>query len=282
MPGSSSSGDSIPLNKLQSRTFDTLDDEERETLLEQQETKQPLEPRPYVRTLGAVWQIVIFTILGLIIAFASGAFVYHLRARLKAASTPGFVHAPLPGVKNPSILKYFGGNGPYIGGVYVPPPEQCTFTQLHMISRHGERYPTTGTGALIANFARNISGLQDNFYSDLEFLNGWTLETDDWLYDPNDQLEHETLTGPAAGSIRMFTLGSEFRARYGDLWGFRDHTSVKLWSSDSTRVIHSAGWFAQGFFGPNTTFSVDVIPETEDQWGNTLTTGYSVIDARAD
>lgn len=244
-------------------------DEERDTLLHTE------EPHPKPTRTGAVWQIVTFTIVGLLIALASGAFAYTLRQQKN--SEVDFIHAPLPGLKNPTILRDFGGMGPYIGGEYVFPPSECKVSQVHMISRHGERYPTTHMGSTIAKFAKNISSLPShNFRKGLSFLNGWTLARDNWIVSPADQLEQETLTGPAAGSLRMFTLGSEFRSRYPDLWDFthRDDTAMTIWSSDSTRVIHSAKYFASGFFGADVRTEVEVIPETGDRWGNSLTTTY--------
>jgi hypothetical protein len=244
-------------------------DEERDTLLHNE------QPQPKPTRTGAVWQIVTFTIVGLLIALASGAFAYTLRQHKN--SEVDFVHAPLPGLKDPTILRDFGGMGPYIGAEYVFPPNECKVSQVHMISRHGERYPTTHMGSIIANFATNISSLpKNNFRKSLSFLNGWTIATDNWIVSPGDQLEQETLTGPAAGSTRLFTLGSEFRSRYPDLWDFthHDNKAMALWSSNSTRVIHSARYFATGFFGVDVRTEVQIIPETEDRWGNSLTTTY--------
>jgi Histidine phosphatase superfamily (branch 2) len=249
------------------RNSASIDEEERDTLL-----THPLPPqRVSNRTLGAVLQIVIITAVGLLIALACGVFAYSLRGQTK--SSYDFVHAPLPGLRNPLLLRYFGGMGPYIGGEYVFPPKECKVSQLHMMSRHGERYPTRDKGEIISQFASNISTLSNNFHSDLSFLNNWTLHTSNWLSFPQDQLDQETLTGPAAGSLRMFTLGSKFRARY-DLWNFGNHNKATVWSCDSRRVIESAKYFASGFFGVGTDVSVEVIPEAEEQWGNSLTTTY--------
>jgi acid phosphatase len=258
--------ESIPLTKMPGtpRESVSIDEEEEATLLTHD------QPRNSYGTLGAILQVVTFTVVGLLIALASGAFAYYLRGHL--TSEDDYIHAPLPDL-NPSLLKYFGGMGPYIGGEYVPPPEECKVTQVHMISRHGERYPTRNMGSLIARFAANISGFE--FDSELSFLNDWKLE--DWLYAPKDQLEQETLTGPAAGSLRMFTLGSEFRARYPDVWSYKNHGSTNIWSSNSTRVIDSAKYFSSAFFGVNTNVTVEVIPETLQQWGNSLTTSSSCL-----
>jgi acid phosphatase len=162
--------------------------------------------------------------------------------------------------------------GPYIGGQYAGVPTGCKVTQVHMISRHGERYPTTHMGSRIKIFAQNVSE-KKGFSKSLAFLNDWRY--DDWIYSPEDQLEQETLTGPAAGSRRMFSMGNELRTRYSDLWSFRDQSQeVKVWSSNSKRVIHSARYFSAGFFGINNAVAVEIIPETNERWGNTLTTTY--------
>jgi Histidine phosphatase superfamily (branch 2) len=266
----SSSADFIPLNQLSySRPSDSLDieEQERDTLLTHY---APFKTRT---ARGAIWQIITFTVIGLIVAIASGIFALTLPVRPRIQNSGiDYIHVDLPDLDTPTNLRYFGGMGPWIGGEYTPPPSECKVTQVHMISRHGERYPTRGMGSVIAQFARNISN--HKFQRQLACLNDWDLTTDDWLYSPEDQLEQETLTGPAAGSLRMFTMGTEFRARYGDVWNFTDHSPIKLWASDSTRVIDSANYFALGFFGADTDTTVEVIPETGDRWGDSLTTTY--------
>jgi acid phosphatase len=270
----SSSSESIPLAKMaiSPRQSASLDQEERDTLLMHPETARS------ART-GAIWQILAFTAVGLVIALASAAFAYTLRTH-NSQSSNEFVHVALPDMSDPSLLKYFGGMGPYIGAEYNAPPSQCRISQVHMMARHGERYPTNHMGANIAAFAKNVSSAgKNNFIDTLEFLNTWTLTSpDNWLNTPEMQLEQETLTGPAAGSTHMFTLGSEFRSRYGDLWDFSSahhgDGGVKVWSSDSVRVIHSAKYFASAFFGVDVPTQMEVIPETEARWGNSLTTTY--------
>ena len=135
-------------------------------------------------------------------------------------------------------------------------------------------------------------------------MNDWSLESDGWLYAAGDQLDQETLTGPAAGSLTMFRLGEELRSRYPLLWNFEKmgnglgvprwngtsranvseelfnntredpvvESAVRVWASDSERVIHSAKYFSMAFFGILANISVEVIPETNARWGDSLTT----------
>jgi Histidine phosphatase superfamily (branch 2) len=272
--GPSSASETIALRKVDSpRTSEDVADEEREMLLESSPSKLNILPRR--QTIGAISQIILFTIIGLIIALASGVFAYSLRGRVISNKMADFVHSPLPRMKNPSLLKYFGGMGPFMGGHYIKVPDSCQVNQVHLLSRHGERYPTNGMGNIIMRFAQNISVVEgNNFESTLAFLNNWKLTTNDWLYSPSDQLEQETVTGPAAGSLRMFTLGNQFRARYENIWNFQSRQRMKVWSSDSRRVIHSARYFSAAFFGAEADVSVQVIPETQELWGDTLTTTY--------
>jgi Histidine phosphatase superfamily (branch 2) len=253
-------------------------DEELDTLLVYQEPKKPKWGSGIMRSprLGALYQVCAFLVVGLVILVASGLLAFYTLHNDKAPEPVDFVHAPLPDMKNPGLLKFLGGMGPYIGGEYTPIPHSCEVTQVHMISRHGERYPTSGMGVHIEEFASNIAKAPElNWNSQLGFLNEWTLATDGFMVSPEEQWDQETLTGPAAGSVRMFTLGNEFRTRYSELWGWGDER-VKVWASDMTRVIDSAKYFAQGFFGINADVEYEIIPETADQWGDTLTPAYVV------
>jgi hypothetical protein len=271
---SNDESESIPLTDMAASPRESASlDEELDTLLAYNE--QELHPKKK-RLFGALYQMAAFTLIGLLIVVASGCIAYYTFHDSSPAEKVDFVHVPLPGMKNPALLKYFGGMGPYIGGEYTPVPDACEVTQLHMISRHGERYPTHGMGANIRVFAANIARAPElNWNSDLGFLNGWTLASDGFMPSPEEQWGQETLTGPAAGSVRMFSLGNEFRTRYSNLWGWEgDNERMRVWAANMTRVIDSAKYFAQGFFGVNADVSYEIIPETPEQWGNSLTTAY--------
>jgi acid phosphatase len=128
-------------------------------------------------------------------------------------------------------------------------------------------------GTVISQFARNISNSTTSFHGDLRFLQRWKME--EWIYLPGEQFNQETLTGPAAGSVTMFNLGTELRSLYPGLWNYTSHGGRRstrrrrVWSSPSQRVIDSAKYFALGFYGKDE-FDVQVIPETTIG-GNTLT-----------
>jgi hypothetical protein len=177
-----SSPSKLPQQENEAEEEEDEETQEHSTLLSH---PSPLPPQQspsssHHRLAGAIYQIVSFTAVGLLIALASGAFAYSLRGRLNGSNDDDFLHVPLPGLRDPRLLKYFGGLGPYIGGEYVPSSEGCQVTQVHMIARHGERYPTLGMGLQIAMFARNVSGIT-GFKGALSFLNGWSLESDGWL-----------------------------------------------------------------------------------------------------
>ncbi|KAI9891870.1 MAG: acid phosphatase pho5 [Vezdaea aestivalis] len=122
------------------------------------------------------------------------------------------------------------------------------------------------------------------YKGDLAFVNGWnffssgksTASTDSihlkTLPDPSTEFEQLTTTGPYAGSLQAFTAGLKLRTRYRHLI---PKNKTKFWASDSKRVIESGKYFAAGFFGlPWEDHStLDVIPETPELGGDTLTPG---------
>lgn len=58
-------------------------------------------------------------------------------------------------------------------------PQNASIVQLNMLSRHGSRYPTTGSGApslaeKILNYTTGVNGQKPPFTGHLKFLNSWT------------------------------------------------------------------------------------------------------------
>lgn len=83
------------------------------------------------------------------ISGANGRNIYHLHGQLS---------------------HYFPGPG--FGVDEYPLPAGANITQLHMLSRHGSRYPTTGTPTVIKRFTNNTGKYRAT--GQLAFLNGWT------------------------------------------------------------------------------------------------------------
>ncbi|KAL1864799.1 acid phosphatase pho5 [Paecilomyces lecythidis] len=170
-----------------------------------------------------------------------------------------------------SILKHYGGNGPYSQrvsyGIERDTPSGCAVDQVISIQRHGERYPSSGAGATFEQtLAKVYSANITNWKGDLSFLDHWTY----WV--PNKcYYEAETWTGPYAGLLTAFRRGAEYRDRYGHLWD--GQSVVPIFTSGYERVIETARKFGEGFFGYNYTHSaaLNIISEDSSQGADSLT-----------
>ncbi|KAM0755559.1 phosphoglycerate mutase-like protein [Meredithblackwellia eburnea MCA 4105] len=117
-------------------------------------------------------------------------------------------------------------------------PKGCTLDQIHLLHRHGARYPTSGAGP--ADFARRISEARGwKASGELEFLNRWTY-----------QLGAEILT--PFGREQLFNLGTGFRVKYGrllDQGSGKPRKKPVFRTESQDRMLKSALNFAAGFFG---------------------------------
>jgi len=77
-------------------------------------------------------------------------------------------------------LSHYFPNPDGFGVNEYPLPQNASIAQLNMLSRHGARYPTTGSGATtlaqkIANYTTGVAGYPHiTFNGSLAFLNSWT------------------------------------------------------------------------------------------------------------
>ncbi|KAJ7642412.1 acid phosphatase [Mycena polygramma] len=116
-------------------------------------------------------------------------------------------------------------------------PTGCSVQQVHLLHRHGARYPTSGSAP--ADFAAALHAVAStgklSASGPLSFLNTWQYK-----------LGAEILT--PFGRAQLFELGVGFRVKYGDLLkGFAD---LPVWRTTSEeRMVDSALHFAAGFFG---------------------------------
>ncbi|KAL0951349.1 hypothetical protein HGRIS_008053 [Hohenbuehelia grisea] len=117
-------------------------------------------------------------------------------------------------------------------------PKSCSLKQVHLLHRHGARYPTEGAAPAAFSKKLNAAATADGGFTatkELKFLNTWTYK-----------LGGETLT--PFGRAQLFNLGVGFRVRYGELLkGFKRLPVFRTTSQN--RMLESALNFAAGFFG---------------------------------
>lgn len=129
-------------------------------------------------------------------------------------------------------LRYWGNLGPWfsVGGAFGLPetspqvPQGCELTQVHLLHRHGARYPTSGSApsafAALLHSAADSTGLTAT--GPLEFLNTWTYKLGAEILTPfgREQLSVTCANGVCFTLLTLlhrFDLGIGFRVKYGDL-----------------------------------------------------------------
>ncbi|KAK8119933.1 phosphoglycerate mutase-like protein [Apiospora kogelbergensis] len=118
-------------------------------------------------------------------------------------------------------------------------PDGCSITQLHLLYRHGARYPTSD--AAPAQFAAKIANATKKGFEtkgDLSFLSTWTYKLGAELLTP-------------FGRSQEFLLGLEHRQLYGGLLNnFTEQGAIPVFRTESQdRMVKTAVNFAAGFFG---------------------------------
>ncbi|PIL29397.1 hypothetical protein GSI_09449 [Ganoderma sinense ZZ0214-1] len=133
---------------------------------------------------------------------------------------------------------------PFVFGINstLDPPNRCRITALHLLHRHGARYPTgSASYGGPANFSARLQSAPPFWaaHGPLDFLNDWTYK-----------LGEEVLT--PFGRQQLFDLGVSMRIKYGFLLrNFTASNSLPVFRTESQdRMLSSALNFALGFFGP--------------------------------
>ncbi|KAJ7141402.1 phosphoglycerate mutase-like protein [Mycena epipterygia] len=141
-----------------------------------------------------------------------------------------------------NVLEHLGSLSPFqsVESLGLPDtsalvPDGCKITQVHLLHRHGARYPTSGGNTFAAAIHAAASTTGFNASGPLGFLNRWTYK-----------LGAETLT--PFGRSEMFNLGMGFRVKYGELLKGAADLPVFRTTSEA-RMVDSALNFAAGFFG---------------------------------
>ncbi|KAI0327286.1 phosphoglycerate mutase-like protein [Cubamyces sp. BRFM 1775] len=147
------------------------------------------------------------------------------------------------------IFKHWGNLSPWFSvergsfGVDSGPeaPETCRVTGLHLLHRHGARYPTQWASfGGPANFSARLHNAADGWTAsgDLEFMNNWTYKLGEEILTP-------------FGRQQLFDLGVSMRMKYGFLLkNFTESNTIPVFRTESQdRMLASAMNFALGFFG---------------------------------
>ena len=118
-------------------------------------------------------------------------------------------------------------------------PDGCDITQVHLLYRHGARYPTSG--AAPQTFAQKLVNATKTGFSvsgELSFLSDWTYKLGAELLTP-------------FGRSQNFMLGVGYRQLYGHLLNnFTESKTIPVFRTESEdRMVKTAENFAAGFFG---------------------------------
>lgn len=148
-------------------------------------------------------------------------------------------------------------------------PDGCDITQMHLLYRHGARYPTSG--AAPATFAEKIANSTKtglSFSGELSFLSNWKYKLGAELLTPSGRSEN-------------FMLGIEYRQLYGHLLNnFTEAGKIPVFRTESQdRMVKTAENFAAGFFGvPEYMSEVNIELLVETQGVNNSGAPYDVCN----
>ena len=185
-----------------------------------------------------------------------------------------------------NLFYHLGGNGPWIpkkngyGHPEDPLPKTCSVDQVHMLSRHAERYPTRNAGRRHLDLLKRLHDPAVKLQGALSFVETWSYFTD----PSNPSFENLTTQGPYAGTLQARNAGRTSRRRYDHL--VSKDSSTKIWSCETPRDIETAMYFAEGFFGPDWatdgSAQLEIISEDAKRGGDTLTPGDTCLKYRTD
>ncbi|ROW11147.1 hypothetical protein VMCG_01178 [Cytospora schulzeri] len=187
---------------------------------------------------------------------------------------------PIEGMtsSNESIFQMMGFLSPYMpspgfGVNEYPLPAGAEIVQLQMLSRHGSRYPTGGTGSNVVVFGDKIaeakkSGSGFKASGPLEFLNDWSYKLGAEILVPKGRQE-------------LFDSGILHSYMYSSL--YNPHSKIIVRTTTQDRMLKSAENFMAGFFGlewPNNA-TIEVIIEAKG-FNNSLAGSQGCPNSKSD
>lgn len=145
----------------------------------------------------------------------------------------------------------------------------CKLKQVHLLYRHGARYPTDGPHKGPAAFGQRLADVQQSqharVHGELAFLKNWTY-----------QLGTALLVNQ--GGHDMFQAGSQAYYQYAALLG---NVRPVIRTTSQRRMLDSARYWSLGFFGLDAADKVDLeVLEEAKHKNSTLSPKYTCKNAR--
>ncbi|RYP23236.1 hypothetical protein DL766_007533 [Monosporascus sp. MC13-8B] len=134
-------------------------------------------------------------------------------------------------------------------------PPGCAVSKAFLIHRHGSRHPHEEELAVIRNVSDYINDNRALFSNPrVELLDAWSFLKKGW---DSSAFGADDLTAP--GRQQMFDHGVELRLLHPDLEPDSD-----VLAGDENRVVESARWFMDGYFGRSANATADLHRVAED------------------
>ncbi|OJJ45779.1 hypothetical protein ASPZODRAFT_143661 [Penicilliopsis zonata CBS 506.65] len=179
---------------------------------------------------------------------------------------------PIQGANGQNIFHWMGNLSPYYPSVdgfgveEYPLPSGTNITQMHLLQRHGSRYPSSSEGlATWGEKIMNLTAKGTKFTDNLAFLN-------DWSYG----LGLEILV--ARGRQELFDSGILNWYNYGKLYNSSSSHKLVARTTTEDRMLKSAENFLAGFFGLDWTEYANLLPIIEEVGYNNSLIGMYACD----
>ncbi|KAI1453767.1 phosphoglycerate mutase-like protein [Annulohypoxylon moriforme] len=160
------------------------------------------------------------------------------------------------------LYKHLGHRSPYFVPSNTPEtllsgtPPGCTVSKAFLVHRHGSRHPHAEELTIIESLSHYINN-NSAIFSDpqSQLPDAWSFLAEGW----NSTLGVDDLT--ASGRKQLFDHGVALRLHYPDLY-----TETEVLAGDEDRVVESARWFMDGYYGrgSNTTATLSIVGENDD------------------
>ncbi|SCU77222.1 LAFA_0A00276g1_1 [Lachancea sp. 'fantastica'] len=178
------------------------------------------------------------------------------------------------------LFPFLAGSGPYFPypesyGIPIEPPSGCELSQIQLLARHGERYPSKSKGKKLIKTWNKIQSYANNFNGSLSFID----EDYEFFIQNLDDLEMETTVQNSVNAINPYTgemdakkHAQEFVAQYADF--LEANREFAVFAASSKRVHDTAQYFIDSL-GDKFNVSLNVVSEDPSSGANTLSPGYA-------